>query len=240
MARPLGGLNLRSISVRLRLAFFAAAGLTLIAAATAWWVFGVTEASLKSLTATSLPLMSQAISLSKLTGDYATELPVLGNAATEAERAKIYSDLERKSHDIGNIIRDIDKKLDAADGAKFVGMSQINSSLAAAVEKVNDAVSRKIQAEMVLQLGTQEAANAMAAIQTADSAVKDTVNETNTNVSSLRQIISKYVDATTVGVMQMAARANGAVRGGAAVKSPTHYAIVGRAVVDAVINGPSS
>ncbi len=58
MPAPLGRINLRSISIRLRLAFLATAGLTLIAAATAWWVFGVTQDSLKSLSATSLPVMS--------------------------------------------------------------------------------------------------------------------------------------------------------------------------------------
>ncbi|MFZ1990731.1 MAG: methyl-accepting chemotaxis protein [Alphaproteobacteria bacterium] len=213
MPGPLGAFNLRSISVRLRLAFIAVAGLTLIAAVTAWWVFHVTEESLGSLTEKSLPLMSRAIALEKITSDYAAELPVLGSAASEAQRANIYDSLAKKSREIGKLIREIDQTVDT-NNSELLSMSEINTALTQAVEKVNDAVSRKIQAETVLQIGTQEASNAMNAIQMADSAVKDTVSKTDLSISTLRSLIARFVDTSRADVVQMAARANGAVQGG--------------------------
>jgi len=213
MPGPLGPFNVRSISVRLRLAFIAVAALTLIAAFTAWLVFHITEESLANLTETSLPLMSQAISLEQITSDYAAKLPVLGGVASEAERVREYGALEQKSLKIGDLIREIDRASDIAD-AELAEMATINVALAQAAEKVNDAVSRKIQAETVLQIGTQEATDAMNAIQVAESAVKDTVIQTDMNVSKLRALIAKFVDVTRVNVMRKAARANSAVQGG--------------------------
>ncbi len=138
---------------------------------------------------------------------------MLGDAATEPDRARTYDALDRKSRDIGKLIDNIDQMIKGNE-VELADMSAINASLKAALGKVNSAVSRKIQAQTVLQIGTQEASNAMAAIQTADAAVAATVRDTDANVSKLRALIGRYVETTRSSVVETAVRANSAVQRG--------------------------
>ena len=125
--------------------------------------------------------MSQAIDLDKMVSDYGTQLPQLGTVKSESERNKAYLSLMKQAGNIGELIYDINETLHG-DNAKLESMMDVGASLTTAVNKVNDAVSRRIQAETVLQIGTQGAADAMAAIQVADAAARKAIEGSDANV----------------------------------------------------------
>lgn len=155
-ARPRKKLKLDSISTRLLLAFAAVVTLTIIAAAIAWIAFFSTEATLRTLTQQSLPLMSKAVDLRRKVLSYSIELIRFGEVENDEERNVHYLSLMSASSQIDDGIFEVSESIDTAkvgtgrnsasmrgDGS-LAQMMDIGATLATSVSTLNNAVSKNI------------------------------------------------------------------------------------------------
>jgi phosphoglycerate-specific signal transduction histidine kinase len=95
------------IKVKLFLAFCAMAGLTLAAAAIAWYAFVAIERSVEHITAESVPAMAVSLRLAGKSAEIAATAPALMASIDQQARVSTQAGLEARSREIAGLINDL-------------------------------------------------------------------------------------------------------------------------------------
>ena len=92
------------IKAKLFLAFFVMAGLTILAAAIAWYAFVAIERSVQGITRDSVPAMAVSLRLAEKSAEIAATAPALMASANQDERISARSKLEGHSRELADLI----------------------------------------------------------------------------------------------------------------------------------------
>jgi len=125
------------IKAKLILAFCAMAGLTISAAAIAWYAFVAVEHSVERITTESVPAMVVSLRLAEKSTEIAATAPALMASVNQEERISAQTRLEARSKELAVLMRDL----------KATG-----------IERETEANLTEIQEEIVRQLGELNAA----------------------------------------------------------------------------------
>ncbi len=92
------------ISVKLQVAFGIVAGLTVIAAAVAWWSFETVESGLQDVTARQVPVTIDAMRLSVISRDISATAARFISARTVADQRNALASIEEKRVDLATVL----------------------------------------------------------------------------------------------------------------------------------------
>lgn len=130
------------IKAKLLLALCSLAGLTAVASAVAWYVFGDIERSVSRVTDESLPGMVTALSLAKRSSEIAMTAPALMATRSQEERVLEQARLSQRTQDLAAIIADLDTRRFAS--AVTERLSGLRDDLAGALDDLNAAIKSRL------------------------------------------------------------------------------------------------
>ncbi len=126
------GRKIFGIKAKLILAFCAMAGLTMLAAGTAWYGFIVVARSVAGITSESIPTMTVSFRLAERSEEIAATAPALMTSKTQAERILEQTELEGRAQEL----------VELTEALKAMG---IPHAMAAALEETRDHITAELR-----------------------------------------------------------------------------------------------
>jgi phosphoglycerate-specific signal transduction histidine kinase len=133
------------IKVKLFLAFCSLAGLTAIASAVAWYVFGEINHAVTRVTVESVPGTITALSLAEKSAEIAATAPALMASDSQEERVLQQAKLEERARALVALIDDL--KASNVAPERTIALSNIEQEITANLEELNVAVEKRLRLE---------------------------------------------------------------------------------------------
>ena len=141
------------IKAKLFLAFCAMAGLTISAAAIAWYAFVAIERSVDRITTESVPAMAVSLRLANKSTEIAATAPALMASVNQEERIAAQTRLEARSKELAGLMQDL--KATGIGPETEASLVQIQEEIARELGGLNAAV--KVQFRLKVQRETTSA-----------------------------------------------------------------------------------
>jgi class 3 adenylate cyclase/phosphoglycerate-specific signal transduction histidine kinase len=148
------------IKAKLFLAFCSLAGLTAIASAVAWYVFGEIDHAVTRVTVESVPGTIAALSLAEKSAEIAATAPALMASDSQEERVLQQEKLEERARALVALINDL--KASNLTPERTIAVSNIEHEIAAKLKELNVAVEKRLKLEAQRQSAVGELSRAHA------------------------------------------------------------------------------
>jgi class 3 adenylate cyclase/HAMP domain-containing protein len=148
------------IKVKLFLAFCSLAGLTAIASAVAWYVFGEINHAVTRVTVESVPGTITALSLAEKSAEMAATAPALMASDSQEERVLQQEKLEERARALVALINDL--KASNLAPERTITLSNIEHEITAKLKELNVAVEKRLKLEAQRQSAVGELSRAHA------------------------------------------------------------------------------
>ena len=136
-ARPALG-----IKVKLFLAFCAMAGLTLAAAAIAWYAFVAIERSVERITTESVPAMAVSLRLAEKSAEIAATAPALMASIDQQTRVATQAGLEARSREIVGLMDDL--KVTQIEPERLETLTEIHRDITERLSALSSVVEERL------------------------------------------------------------------------------------------------
>jgi len=138
-----------SIKSKLFLAFCAMAGLTILAAAIAWYAFVAIERSVDRITTESVPAMALSLRLAEMSTEIAATAPALMASVNQEARIAAQTKLEARSEELADLMHDLKATgIEPDTEASLVAIQEeIAQQLGGLNAAVKERLSLKVQRE---------------------------------------------------------------------------------------------
>ena len=143
------------IKAKLFLAFCSLAGLTAIASAVAWYVFGEIDRAVTRVTVESVPGTITALSLAEKSAEIAATAPALMASDSQEERVLEQAKLEERARALVALINDL--KASNVAPEKTIALSNIEQEITAKLKELNVAVEKRLRLEAQRQAAVRGA-----------------------------------------------------------------------------------
>src|SRR5262245_20131743 len=148
------------IKAKLFLAFCSLAGLTAIASAVAWYVFGEIDHAVRRVTVESVPGTIAALSLAERSAEIAATAPALMASDSQEERILQQEKLEERERALVARINDL--KASNLAPERTIAVSNIEHEITAKLIELNAAVEKRLKLEAQRQSAVSELSRAHA------------------------------------------------------------------------------
>src|SRR4029453_5140150 len=148
------------IKAKLFLAFCSLAGLTAVASAVAWYVFGEIDHAVTRVTVESVPGTITALSLAEKSAEIAATAPALMASDSQEERVLQQAKLEQRAHALVALIDDL--KASNVAPERTIALSNIEQEITAKLEELSVAVEKRLRLEAQRQAAVAELSRAHA------------------------------------------------------------------------------
>jgi class 3 adenylate cyclase/HAMP domain-containing protein len=146
------------IKVKLFLAFCAMAGLTLAAAAIAWYAFVAIERSVEHITAESVPAMAVSLRLAGKSAEIAATAPALMASIDQQARVSTQAGLEARSREIAGLINDL--KAMQIEPGRLETLAEIHRDMTGRMSALSSVVEERLHLNAQRNLLSSEMAAA--------------------------------------------------------------------------------
>jgi len=153
------------IKAKLFLAFCSLAGLTAVASAVAWYVFGEIDHAVTRVTVESVPGTITALSLAEKTAEIAATAPALMASDSQEERVLQQEKLEQRARALVALIDDL--KASNVAPERTIALSNIEQEITARLEELGVAVEKRLRLQAQRQAAVGELSRAHASFVTA-------------------------------------------------------------------------
>jgi class 3 adenylate cyclase/phosphoglycerate-specific signal transduction histidine kinase len=131
------------IKVKLFLAFCAMAGLTITAAAIAWYAFVAIERSVDRITVESVPAMAVSLRLAEKSAEIAATAPALIASINQEARVATQAGLEARSREIAGLMEDL--KATQIEPGRLETLAEIQQEITGRLSALNTAVEERLR-----------------------------------------------------------------------------------------------
>ncbi|MDH3265310.1 MAG: hypothetical protein OEM24_15085, partial [Paracoccaceae bacterium] len=131
------------IKAKLFIALGLLAGLTAVASAVAWSVFGNIDRAVTGFTRESLPSMVGALGLAKKSAEIAATAPALMSSQSQAERVRVQVQLLQRTEDLKMLIGGLETGQASAEAKRR--LLRLANEIAATLEVLDAAIKRRLR-----------------------------------------------------------------------------------------------
>ena len=131
------------IKAKLFLAFCAMAGLTILAAAIAWYAFVTIERSVDRITAESVPTMANSLRLAEKSAEIASTAPALVASVNQEERISAQTRLEQRSEELAGLMHEL--KATGIEVKTVEDLTAIQADITRRLGALNEAVWERLR-----------------------------------------------------------------------------------------------